>query len=753
MNRHLTSPLNHAPSPLLSVSYKSPELLDELLNNLPDPVVITDENFIITGINHTAEAIFGFRSDETIGKVMFSLFEFEVINGSWGEVIKELYNSGAWNGELTYYHNEVKKLYFNTTCTLIKSDKNEKSAVVFVCHNITETVLQNNQFNSFQNKYQTVVESLSDGVVMINSKGLIETANKRAVEILGFSKDELEGKVVACPSWKATKEDGTIFPLDEFPALITLTTGEPTNNVVMGIEHLDGKKVWIKINSRAIFIPGKIEPEAVVTSFEEITEQKKAKEKLIQSELIFSTFIHNSLNANWIYDEDGYIVLANNIYNTITNAPVDANGKHLTDIFPEDFAIKLLERNKKILNDGLPIVSENDLLQADGNYKTFISYLFSIPNVGGKKLIGGQSIDVTEIKKAHEKVEESNMLFGAFMSNSPNLGWVYDEDGTFIYGNPYFLERIGLTEHSIGKNIRDLSGPVLAETILEKNRQVLEKGETLITEDQFPEEDGSISSFLAYWFELPLKNGKRMIGGHAIDITERKKMKDELTKAQILKQKQINIAALSAQEEERNRLSEELHDNVNQLLFSSKLHIGAAKNAGDKQGELLDKASDYILMAVEEIRKLSKSLNSKIISSVGIQKSISDIVLNLKQLTNIDVETDIDSRVIDKLNHEQQLMVFRVVQEQTNNIVKYADAKKVHIALNEEADMFKLIIADNGKGFDVSSIKEKKSSGIGFTNMHSRVNACNGNLQIISAPGNGCCLQILFPSEKNQVAQ
>ena len=621
MNRQPNATLNHTPSPLLSVSYKSPELLDELLNNLPDPVLITDANFMITGINHTAEAIFGFRSDETIGKLLFSLFEFEVIDSTWGEAIKELYTNSFWTGELAYKHNDFRRLYFRTTCTLIDHDKKNSGSVVFVCHNITDNILQQKDFDQFQNKYQTVVESLSDGVILMNANGLIETANKRAIEILGLTKEQAEGREVANPSWSAVKEDGSVFPVEEFPAVHTLRTGEAQNNVVMGLTNPDGKKIWISINTRAITREGKESPDAVVASFEDITLVKEAKEKLVQSE----------------------------------------------------------------------------------------------------------------------------QLFRSFMSNSPNLGWVYDEDGTFIYGNPFFLERVGLSEDAFGKNIVDLSSQKMTETILQKNKIVLETGETLITEDQLPGEDGSVSYFLAYWFLLPFSNGKKMIGGHAIDITDRKKMRDELMKSQVLKQKQINIATLKAQEEERNRLSEELHDNVNQLLISSKLHIGAAKTA-DNRDELMNKAADYIMMAIEEIRKLSRELNSKIVSNVGIQKSIGDIVINLKQLTGIEVETDIHTSVIDKLTDEQQLMVFRVVQEQSNNIIKYAQATKVHIALNEESGYFKLLITDNGKGFNVEEVTKKEQSGIGFTNMNSRVDACNGTFNIQSSPGNGCTLQIIFPA-------
>ena len=233
----------------------------------------------------------------------------------------------------------------------------------------------------------------------------------------------------------------------------------------------------------------------------------------------------------------------------------------------------------------------------------------------------------------------------------------------------------------------------------------------------------------------------------AFDVTDRNKFKEDLIDIRVQEQKQINAAIIKALEEERNRLSEELHDNVNQLLTSAKLHISVAKYSEKDRNELLDKASSYIHTAVDEIRKLSKSLNSKIISNIGIQKSLDDIISNMTELAHIEIDTDINLKVLEKLNNEQQLMIFRVVQEQSNNIIKYSKATKVCIFLTEEKDTsYKLIITDNGIGFEHEAIFHKKASGIGFTNIHSRVDACNGKLKIISAPGKGCLIEINFPA-------
>ena len=90
-------------------------------------------------------------------------------------------------------------------------------------------------------------------------------------------------------------------------------------------------------------------------------------------------------------------------------------------------------------------------------------------------------------------------------------------------------------------------------------------------------------------------------------------------------------------------------------------------------------------------------------------------------------------------------MIFRILQEQTNNIIKYANAKNVLITLKEENNKIYLSITDDGKGFDASV----QSKGIGFINIYNRVDAFGGDMELISSHGNGCILRINFPLTLN----
>lgn len=192
----------------------------------------------------------------------------------------------------------------------------------------------------------------------------------------------------------------------------------------------------------------------------------------------------------------------------------------------------------------------------------------------------------------------------------------------------------------------------------------------------------------------------------------------------------------------KTNISRELHDNVNQILMSAKLFMDTAKRIPEQSNELLDKAIEYQLLALQEIRKLSKSLSTSNVKTIGLRESVNDIVNNMKLLSALDVQFIFNERVEDKLSDDQKLMLFRVIQEQTNNIIKYAEARSVQIMINEANNMLRMVISDDGVGFDPS---DTSTNGIGFINIISRADVYNGKVNVVSSPGNGCTLEICFP--------
>jgi PAS domain S-box-containing protein len=205
-------------------------------------------------------------------------------------------------------------------------------------------------------------------------------------------------------------------------------------------------------------------------------------------------------------------------------------------------------------------------------------------------------------------------------------------------------------------------------------------------------------------------------------------------------QRQIARATINTQEKERSEIGKELHDNVNQILASAKLFLSSPFFESDEREMFTNKAADHIHTAIEEIRKLSKSLVSPSAEDLGIIETISDLIGDIRWAQKIEVSFNHTGFDESKLDYGLKLTIYRIVQEQMNNILKYAEATKIAIVIKAQAKKLTLLITDNGKGFDLKS----KRKGIGINNIINRADVFNGRVDIKTAPGKGCVLKVEF---------
>jgi two-component system, NarL family, sensor histidine kinase UhpB len=200
---------------------------------------------------------------------------------------------------------------------------------------------------------------------------------------------------------------------------------------------------------------------------------------------------------------------------------------------------------------------------------------------------------------------------------------------------------------------------------------------------------------------------------------------------------------LGAQERERFELGQELHDNINQILATSKLYLDVAIEEVEPRVELLAKSRNNISMAIEEIRKLSKELIAPTLHDLGLIQSIKELIRSIQMVNKMKIRLLISGLDEDHLLPEQKINVYRIVQEQLNNILKHAQASAVVIELNQEEERITLQVKDDGRGFD----PRVKRKGVGISNIISRAELYNGRVEIESAPGKGCRLEVILNSK------
>ncbi len=204
---------------------------------------------------------------------------------------------------------------------------------------------------------------------------------------------------------------------------------------------------------------------------------------------------------------------------------------------------------------------------------------------------------------------------------------------------------------------------------------------------------------------------------------------------------------LDGQEKERSRIARDLHDGLGNLLSTLKAKISTLKIDFDNKGttRIYNTASDMIDEACSEVRKIAHKMMPQALKKLGLRKALEDLI------TKMDMTHPFDAQFLvygsDKLlNDNTNVMLFRIVQELLNNIVKYAQADEVLLQLTYSDEWLNLTIEDDGKGFDIEQIDSEK--GMGLKSIEFRTGYVGGNYEIDSRPGAGTLVTINVPLQR-----
>ncbi|HMH20936.1 MAG TPA: PAS domain S-box protein [Puia sp.] len=348
--------------------------------------------------------------------------------------------------------------------------------------------------------------------------------------------------------------------------------------------------------------------------------------------------------------------------------------------------------------------------------------------------------------------------FRSLIENSTDILVVVNGEGRIIYSSPSIEKHFGLSNaEQFGQSAFDYIHPDDIPRLAENFMELLENpGKPLSVQTRAKSKDGS-----QIWVEGIVTNllGTEGINGIVCnfrDVTERVKaeqalqqaedlsrqLERQLTEEKIYRQKEILRATLDAQEKEREDIGRELHDNVNQILTTARLYLDCINGQGhEQQHHIIERSSSIITTAIEEIRKLSGSMTQSFHKEVGLKLSIEDLVENIRRLSeHIRISFDFSLPGEELLDDKLKMAIFRITQEQLNNVLKHAAATRIHISLRRNETVLSLQISDNGKGFDT----RKKRKGIGINNIINRAEFFSGHVVIDSSPGNGCLMSVDF---------
>lgn len=265
--------------------------------------------------------------------------------------------------------------------------------------------------------------------------------------------------------------------------------------------------------------------------------------------------------------------------------------------------------------------------------------------------------------------------------------------------------------------------------------KAIETGEPQSTEYFYPHE-----GFNKWFTCMFVKLGDGVVATN-MDISDRKRTEEQLKKVEANKQREIFEVSLSTMEEERHRISENLHNGIGQILYGAKINM-AGLIYGMAQEEFTENKayiSELLTDAIKETRRISHELMPTTLEQFGLKSAIDDICRQLTDGTHFNCHVTGLHRRIERF---LALAVYRTVQELMTNVVKHAKATECEVDISIGQKDILIAVRDNGQGMDAGKTRKP---GIGLASIRSKIELLKGEVTVNSTPGNGTTIEVIIP--------
>jgi two-component system sensor histidine kinase UhpB len=400
-----------------------------------------------------------------------------------------------------------------------------------------------------------------------------------------------------------------------------------------------------------------------------------------------------------------------------------------------------------------PVVLEHIHYDTNGKPVFFELHSYPILDVDGNVVqMIEYSLDITERKRAEQALQESEERFRAtFEQAAVGIAHVAPEGG-FLRLNRKFCEIVGYSpEEMLARTFQDITHPDDLDADLEQVRRLLAgEAEFYSIEKRYVRRNGEI-----VWVNLTVSllwegtGEPRYYVSVVEDITRRKLVEQQVMEYQRRLQALASQLTL-AEERERHRIARELHDEVGQTLAYARMRLASARKAtSDARREtILEDASQSLRQAIGDTRDLVFDLSSPLMDEVGLATALEEwLEEQVSKKHGIQTEFVHDGQRL-PLDDDLRAILFRSVRELLTNVIKHAQAKRVNVRLEGEGMLVRIVVKDDGIGFDADAIPEamERGAGFGLFSIQERMADLGGSLEVTSEPGHGCTAILTVPT-------
>jgi two-component system NarL family sensor kinase len=210
-------------------------------------------------------------------------------------------------------------------------------------------------------------------------------------------------------------------------------------------------------------------------------------------------------------------------------------------------------------------------------------------------------------------------------------------------------------------------------------------------------------------------------------------------------EKQLLSAQLEMQEQTFKHISREIHDNISLSLTLAKLHLNTLdRNNSNELNWKICSSIELLSQSIYDLSDISKSLNADIIIQQGLIKAIENEMEKIRQAGNLKIRFELTGIPI-YLESQKELIIFRIIQEAFNNIIKHSHAKEVVLNLHFTSTSLNISLCDNGTGFNIKDPKVWRKNAAGLKNMEARIKMIKGTMHLNSHPGLGTSISFFIP--------
>lgn len=595
--------------------------------------------------------------------------------------------------------------------------------------------------------YESIVlENVSDIVVTTDLDFNVEFWNKAAEEYYGISFSRAKGKKMSELVQFNYLDDSLEVLIDQLKTkghwsgeLSFVSPGGEVKFVLYSVKRF--------YNREGIHI-------GYLSNGRDIADRKKAEDDLLASEQFYRALIGDSLDAIILADKQGKMRFATPAIKTVLGFdPEEVIGDTVFNyVHPDDASWAVQSFQREVMEDPIIKFIHVRLKKKSGEWIWCM--------VRGHNLLKNPYVSSIAVyfhddslrKRANDALKESEKKFKEMIRGVQIGIMMQDKDANTILCNKALTSMFGVEEDDlIGKRMDD----VVIDPIRENGRKykMEERPCHRAIQTKKPVKDVMMGIMIPGHTERTwlLVNADPILDDageivHIVtsikDITERKKMTDAFIAEKINHQRQLTQATIDGQERERLEIGKELHDNIGQQLTTVKLYLDLARTTADEATRrMLEPALKGVLTMINDIRNIARSLVPSTLKDLGLIDSINELIEFMAYAHPIKFVFEYDESVDKAMAENQKIALFRILQEQLNNVAKYAKATTVHILLFKHEHTASLSVVDDGSGFDLSATKK----GLGLVNIRNRAELLGGKAEIHSSPGKGCTLKVSIP--------